>query len=264
MTDAVRQRPAISAHRGGSENAPGGTYLAYHAALAAGAEYVEVDVRRTADGVLVARHRARAGWGRAVGSLSYARLCRLAGYEVPRIAAVLPLLAGRAIAHLDLKETGCAAEAVRQAAETLGPGGVIATTRDGGLAASVKRRVPAVPVGVTVGGDLAETAGLALRRGYPLGPGRLDRVLAAHGDWAVLHHRAARAAVLDACRSRGIKTMVWTVNSDRALARWLADPRVDVVVTDRPARAHALRGDRAQAAAPRAAAPGGCDAGGQS
>ena len=263
MADAARQGPAISAHRGGSENAPGGTYRAYHGALAAGTEYVEVDVRRTADGVLVARHRARARWGRSVGSLSYAALCELAGYEVPRIAAVLPLLAGRAIAHLDLKEAGCAAEAVRQAAEVLGPAGVVATTRDGKLAASVKRRVPAVPVGVTVGGDLAETTGLALRRGYPLGPARLDRVLAAHGDWAVLHHRAARPALLDACRSRRIKTMVWTVNSDRALARWLADPRVDVVVTDRPAHALALRGDRDQTAAPRAAAPGGGDADGQ-
>jgi glycerophosphoryl diester phosphodiesterase len=255
MTDAARRGPAISAHRGGSESAPGGTYQAYHGALAAGAEYVEVDVRRTADGVLVARHPARAGWararrGRAVGSLSYARLCELAGYEVPRLAAVLPLLAGRAIAHLDLKEAGCAAEAVAQAAEVLGPAGVIATTRDGELAASVKRRVPAVPVGVTVGGDLAETTGVALRRGYPLAPGRLDRVLAAQGDWAVLHHRAARPALLDACRSRGIKTMVWTVNGDRALARWLADPRVDVLVTDRPARALALRGDRDQRAPP--------------
>ena len=248
MTDSARQGPAISAHRGGSENAPGGTYRAYRGALAAGAEYVEVDVWRTADGVLVARHRARAGWGHAVGSLSYARLCELAGYEVPRIAAVLPLLAGRAIAHLDLKEAGCAAEAVQQAAEVLGPAGVIATTRDSAVAASVKRHVPAVPVGVTVGDDLAETTGLALRRGYPLGPGRLDRVLAAHGDWAVLHHRAARPALLDACRGRGIKTMVWTVNSDRALARWLADPRVDVVVTDRPARARALRDGRDQAA----------------
>lgn len=248
MTDAARQSPAISAHRGGSEYVPGGTYRAYRGALAAGAEYVEVDVRRTADGVLVACHRPRAGWGRAIGSLSYARLCELAGDEVPRIAEVLPMLAGRAIAHLDLKEAGCAAEAVQQAAEVLGPAGVIATTRDGELAALVKRRVPAVPVGVTVGGDLAETAGLVLRRGYLLGRGRLDRVLAAQGDWAVLHRRAAGAALLDACRSRGIKTMVWTVNSDRALARWLADPGVDVVVTDRPARAHALRGDRDLAA----------------
>jgi glycerophosphoryl diester phosphodiesterase len=36
--------------------------------------------------------------------------------------------------------------------------------------------------------------------------------------------------------------MVWTVNGDQALVRWLASPCVDVLVTDRPARAIALRG----------------------
>ena len=35
--------------------------------------------------------------------------------------------------------------------------------------------------------------------------------------------------------------MIWTVNSDKAITRWLADPRVDVVVTDRPRHAAALR-----------------------
>lgn len=79
----------------------------------------------------------------------------------------------------------------------------------------------------------------------------------------MLHRRAARPALLDACLGHGIKTMVWTVNSDRDLARWLAGPRVDVVVTDRPARALALRGDRDQTAAARVAAPGDGGAGGQ-
>jgi glycerophosphoryl diester phosphodiesterase len=36
---------AISAHRGGSEHAPEGTYEAYRTALATGAEYVEFDIR---------------------------------------------------------------------------------------------------------------------------------------------------------------------------------------------------------------------------
>jgi len=143
MSDAARRGPAISAHRGGSENAPGGTYTAYRSAVEAGAEYAEIDVRRTSDGILVARHRARAGWGRAVASLSYARLCDLAGFEVPRMAEVLQLLAGRAIGHLDLNEADCAAEAVGAAADVLGPAGFIVTTRDGKLAASVKRRTRA-------------------------------------------------------------------------------------------------------------------------
>jgi glycerophosphoryl diester phosphodiesterase len=238
---AVHHVTAISAHRGGSETAPGGTWGAYRGVLETGAEYVEVDVRRTSDGILVARHGARAGWGRPVASLSYAGLCRVAGYEVPRAAEVLPLLAGRAIGHIDLKEAGCAAEAVELAVDVLGQAGVVVTTRDSAVAASVRRRMPGVPVGVTIGGDFAETAGFALRHGYPLGPGRLDGLLAARADWAVLHHWSARADLLGHCRRRGIKVMVWTVNSDRALARWLADAGADVVVTDRPARARALR-----------------------
>jgi glycerophosphoryl diester phosphodiesterase len=35
--------------------------------------------------------------------------------------------------------------------------------------------------------------------------------------------------------------MVWTVNDDALIGRLLADPRVDVLVTDRPRHALALR-----------------------
>src|SRR2546427_377909 len=64
MSKVARSAPAISAHRGGGETEPSGTYEAYRSALAAGAEYVEFDVRRTLDGTLVAFHRARLGSGR--------------------------------------------------------------------------------------------------------------------------------------------------------------------------------------------------------
>ena len=241
MNGPIGGLPAISAHRGGSDYARGGTYEAYRGALAAGAEYVEFDVRRTSDGALVVFHRARAGWGRAVAAMSYARLCGLAGYQVPRMAEVMRLLAGRAVGHLDVKEPGRAAVIVARALEVLGPDGVIVTTGSGVVAASLKQRFPAVAVGLTVGGDLAETAGFMVRRARTPGLSRLHRVLSAAADWAVVHHRQARTGVLEECRARGIKTMVWTVNTDRALAHWLASPDVDVVVTDRPARAIALR-----------------------
>ena len=242
MSEAARPGPAISAHRGGGETAPSGTYEAYRSALEAGAEYVEFDVRRTSDGTLVAFHRARPGWGRTVAAASYARLCHLAGYEVPRMAELMKLLANRAVGHLDLKESGCADVTVGQAVEALGPAGVIVTTEEDAVAAVLKRRFPAVPVGLTIGGDLAETAGFAMRRLRTPGLSRLDRVVASRADVAVVHHRLARTGVLAECRRRGIRTMVWTVNGDRALVRWLASPCVDVLVTDRPARAIALRG----------------------
>jgi glycerophosphoryl diester phosphodiesterase len=241
MSEADRPAPAISAHRGGGETARSGTYEAYQSALEAGTEYVEFDVRRTLDGTLVAFHQARPGWGRAVAGLSYARLCDLAGYEVPQVGELMQLLAGRAVGHLDLKETSRADEIVRHVVEALGPAGVLVTTEEGAVAAALKRRFPAVPVGLTIGGDVAETAAFTVRRLRERGLSRLDRVMASRADVAVVHHRLARTGVLAECRRRGIKTMVWTVNGDQALAGWLASSCVDVLVTDRPARALALR-----------------------
>jgi glycerophosphoryl diester phosphodiesterase len=231
---------AVSAHRGGSEHAPEGTYEAYRSALEIGAGYVEFDIRRTSDGALVSCHPARVS-RQAVAAVSYDRLCRLAGYRVPRMTEALPMLAGRASAHLDLKQADCAGEVVEMASGILGPGGLLVTTGDGPLAAALGHRFPAVPFGVTIGGDLAQAAGFAARRLRTPGLSRLAPVLAARSGWAVVHRRLARTGVLAECRRRGLKTAVWTVNADREIAHWLGSPHVDVLITDRPGHAMTLR-----------------------
>lgn len=236
--------PAISAHRGGSERAAPGTYQAYREALAAGADYVELDVRRTADGVLVSCHQERVGRGQKVASVSYSRLGRLARYEVPRLDEALRLLAGRGAAHLDLKDPGTAAASVDRALGVLGPVHLLVTTRDTGTAAALAVSHPSVAVGVTVGGDLPQTTRFAARRVRHPRLSRLEPVLAAGAGWAAVHQRLARSGLLAECRSRGLATVVWTVNRDAALARWLACPAVDVLVTDRPFRAAAIRAGR--------------------
>jgi glycerophosphoryl diester phosphodiesterase len=232
---------AISAHRGGSESAPPGTYAAYQSALAAGADYLEFDVRRTADGELVAFHPVRLRPGRAVGALSYARLCRLAGYEVPTTSGLLRLLAGRAAAHIDIKERDTLGAIMSQALSLLAPARIIATTSDDIAIRELRRRYPAVPAGLTIGGNLAETARYLASRASRRVASRLDAVLGAGAGWAVVHERLARGGLLAECRRRGLATMVWTVNDDAALTRWLGSPDVDVLVTDRPARAARLR-----------------------
>jgi glycerophosphoryl diester phosphodiesterase len=234
--------PAISAHRGGREAAPAGTYEAYRFALDAGAEYVETDARRTADGALVSCHRARPRpLGPPVADLTYGRLCRAAGYEVPLLADLLALLAGRASLHLDVKEAGSASAATQMALAALGPDRVIVTTRDAAVARAIGRPRPQLRVGLAVGGDLAESLRFATLRVRGRAGSRLDAVTAADAGWAALNRRPAGAGLAAQCRERGLGTLVWTVNGDRALARWIASPDVDILVTDRPARVLALR-----------------------
>jgi glycerophosphoryl diester phosphodiesterase len=238
----VPDRPLISAHRGGREAGAPGSYEAYQAALAAGADYLEFDVRGTSDGTLVAYHGARVRHGPPTGRLSYAELCELAGYRVPVTADLLRLIsAGRARAHIDLKDSACAGQITEQALAMLDPAAMVITTRDLAAAGQLRRRYPGVPVGIAVGGDLAETTRYLRERIRAHGLSRLAGATATGASWVVLHWRLARPGILADCRRRELAVMVWTVNSGPQLRRMLGLRDVSVVVTDRPARAVRLR-----------------------
>jgi glycerophosphoryl diester phosphodiesterase len=59
VTDSPASRkPVVIAHRGASATAPEHTIAAYDRAVSAGADYLELDVQRTKDGVLVVVHDA--------------------------------------------------------------------------------------------------------------------------------------------------------------------------------------------------------------
>jgi glycerophosphoryl diester phosphodiesterase len=228
--------PAVSAH-----GPRAGTIDAYVHALKTGAEYVEFDIRQTAEGELAAFHDARTRQGETIAGISYVRLCEAAGYDVPRVADVMALIAGKAIGHLDLKDTGGEARVVEMALDLLGPGRFVITTLEDESVAAVKARFPGVPAALSLGRDLAEvprSRWAAIRFGE-LRP--LRRLRACRADWVAVNHRLAGAGVLAQCHAAGLKTMVWTVDEDAGIRRWLADPRVTVLITNRPADAVALR-----------------------
>jgi glycerophosphoryl diester phosphodiesterase len=227
---------AISAH--GPRT---GTIEMYANALETGAEYVEFDIRRTADGELAAFHDARTSRGDALAAISYSRLCEQAGYPVPRVAEVMAAIAGKATGHLDLKDTGGEDKVVEMALDILGPGNFVVTTLEDQSVAAIKARFPSVPVALSLGRDLDEVprSRRAATRLSELRPMR--RLRACRADWVAVHRRLAAAGVLAQCHRAGIKAMVWTVDGDAEMRRWLADQRVAVLITNRPADAVALR-----------------------
>lgn len=218
---------AISAHRAGE------TPEAYEAAAAAGADYVEIDVRRTGDGELVAHHDDRVR-GLRLGQASYHDLCVVADRAVPRLRDVLTTIAGRAAAQLDLKEAGCERAVLAMAADIIGASQVVVTTRHPGSIAIIKKEFPGVRAALSLGRGWYRPAGV--RDVFPL-----RRLRACGADWVAVNHRLARLGVLERCGRHGFPAMVWTVNADPLMRRFLADPRVAVLITDRPDRAAQLR-----------------------
>lgn len=228
-------RVAISAHRGGGEDHPLATWKAYQSAVDTGAEYVEFDVRKIGDGTLVCYHDAHVNHdGAALRTLSYKELCEAAGYEVPTVSAVLELIAGRAIGHVDLKEVGYEAEVVRLALEVLGPDQFVVTSLEDESIAAVTAEFPDVRTALSLGRGREEIPAwkLPTTRLRELLP--LRRIRACGAKWVAVNKKLARRGVLRQCARHGIGAMVWTVDEAELIDHFLADDRVDVLVTNRP------------------------------
>ncbi|MFD0683125.1 glycerophosphodiester phosphodiesterase [Actinomadura fibrosa] len=221
-------RPAVSAHRRDEAGLTG-----LRDAVDSGAEYVEIDVRRAADGTLVVHHGAELG-GLPLKRLTYRRITELAPRPVPRVAEAMEIIAGRARGHIDLKERGCEHEAVALALKAFGPEEFVVTTREVASLVEIKRSFPHVRTALSVGRSLWE-------RGAARDFAPLRMIRGAGADMVALNHRLARVGVLRQCARAGFPAMIWTVNAEPLMRRFLGDPRVAVLVTDHPGTALALR-----------------------
>lgn len=217
---------AISAHRRDSDGD-------FEKAAASGAEYVEIDVRRTGDGELVARHDSHVA-GLPLARCSYDRLSTAGARPVPLVRDAMKIIAGRAQGHLDLKERGSEHEAVALALDILGPDDFVVTTKEAGSIALIRRDFPGVRTALSVGRSFWERG--AVRDFSPLA-----LVRACGADMVAVNHRLARLGVLRQCARAGLPAMIWTVNAEPLMRRFLGDPRVAVLITDHPVKALSLR-----------------------
>jgi glycerophosphoryl diester phosphodiesterase len=225
----------ISAHRGGSEEAPPATYEAYQHALSSGADYAEFDIRKTCDDVLIVYHDARADHiGPLVSSLNYNELCDRLGYSVPKVLEVMQLLAGKMIGHLDLKEIGYEEEVINAAIDAFGTDNFVATTLEDQSIENIKRAFPKVKTALSLGRDLkdfprSQWAGIRRRELFPM-----SRLRACGSDWVAVNFKLGRLGVIKSCKRNDIGIMVWTVDSDELIDHFLRDERIDVMITNRP------------------------------
>jgi glycerophosphoryl diester phosphodiesterase len=238
---AMSELTRVCAHRGGAEVANPGTLEAYRDSIEAGADYVEFDVCRTRDGELIAFHDKRAERrGLDPAKLTRSELCREVGYDVLGPYDLLRLVKGRCRAHVDVKAPGCEAGVVEAVLDVLPPQDFLITGLDS-VVAAVKATSPEVRCALSVGRGWHEVPWsqvVAMRRSE-LRP--VERVRACGADAAAMHHTLARFGALAACARAGIEVMVWTVNHAALIRRCLADPRVGMLVTDRPRFALAAR-----------------------
>lgn len=235
---------AVFGHRGCTEGPRENTLEAFVEAHRLGADGVEFDVRRSADGALVVHHDASI---EGIGLVCETPVARLPAY-VPLLAQALEACSDLLL-NVEVKNlpgdpgydpTGALARAV--AAELAEQGrldGVVVSSFDAPTIEAVRAAESGLAIGWLVHpvADLTASLDAAVRAGYD----------ALHPFFA-----GVGAALVERCHEAGLSVNVWTPNTDEDLAAMFA-LGVDTVITDRLSAALAL------AAASGASGAGGGD-----
>jgi glycerophosphoryl diester phosphodiesterase len=229
---ADRPLVRVTAHRGHSLAAPENTLSAVRKAIESGADYAEVDVQQTADGVVVLLHdrdlKRVAGVPRGVEELPYDEVRKLdvgrwfspafAGERVPSLVDVMNLCRGRIKLNIELKSYGPGQRLARDVARLVREQGFetdcLVTSFDFDALREGKRQDPDLRTGLIVAYALGDVS-------------RLDvEALSVRAD--TLSDEMLRQA-----HRAGMEVHVWTVNDARRMTH-LMKRGVDNIITDDP------------------------------
>ena len=237
-------RAAVVAHRGSSGSAPENTLAAIEQAIRDGADWAEIDVQRSADGIVVVMHdrdlRRLGGSGLIVRETPLIELTkvdiggwfdsRFSDQRLPTLEEVLLLCRDQIHVNIELKYYGWDEQLVPAVIDIVQRTGmtdqIVLMSLDTRAVSQAKKLRPAWQVGQL-------TAVLL---------GDLTRVEA---DFLAVHSRIATASFIDRAHRKGKKVHVWTVNDVPGLHA-MYSLGVDSIITDFPARAVALRKQRAE------------------
>jgi glycerophosphoryl diester phosphodiesterase len=228
---AARSVVRVTAHRGHARAAPENTLSAIRKAIDSGADYAEVDVQLTADGVIVLVHdrdlKRVAGDPRRVEGLTYDEVRKLdvgswfdpafASERVPTLAEVIELSRGRIRLNIELKFFGpdrrLARAVARLVREQDFESDCLITSFNYDALLEVKRHNPRLRTGLIVAKALGDV-------------GRL-KVEALSVRAGALTDQMLRAA-----HRLGMEVHVWTVNDPREMTRLIKRGADNLLTSD--------------------------------
>lgn len=241
---AVTEQVAVTAHRGSSLRAPENTMAAFRLAIEEGADYIELDVQETADGVIVVMHDKDfmrvSGVKKNIWETQSHELAQLdvgswfepqfGDQRVPTLKEVIDAVRGKAKLNIELKYNGHderlaerVIDVIRQ--EDFTKQCVISSLNQVGIQ-QVRQLAPEIVTGLIVSVSIGDLA-------------KFD------ADFLSLNQSHVSQSLINSAHSRGKQIHVWTVN-DEASANRLIDMGADNLLTDDPKMLVALLRERSQ------------------
>jgi len=232
-TMSTTTKPLVLAHRGASAAATENTMAAFSLAMELGADGVELDVRRTADGQLAVHHDAHLGDGRTIVDLTAAQLNDAHdadGVVVPLLAEVLDACHGTLV-NIEIKSERDEPDFDADYPVAALVAGLIADRAVLGDVVLVTSFDPAAIAAVLATDATIRTGLLSADAEAPL---EAIEAAVTGGHSAVMpHHTMIDATFMERAGAADLYVGTWTVNEADDMAR-LIDLGVHALITDVP------------------------------
>lgn len=231
---ALFQNPTVMAHRGLSADAPENTLYAFSDAISVGADFIELDVQQTRDGVLVVMHdsnlKRTTGVNKDIWDVDYADIQNLdagswfdpayANARIPTLEETLQFVDKRAKLNIEIKPTKHGSDTLEQdVAELITQyqytDACYVTSFSYGSLKKIKEANPEIRTGYLMS--------VAYGQFYSL----------KYADAFSLNKVFVTSQVVNAAHQQGKQIFAWTVNS-MSEVRSLCNLHVDSIITDDP------------------------------
>lgn len=240
----INENVAVTAHRGSATTAPENTLSAIRQAIADGADYAEIDVQQTSDGVVVLLHdtdlRRVAGDSRRVWEITYAELSKLdvgswfaPSFAEERIATldqVIEAAQGRIALNIEMKFNGhdrdLEAAVARSVADAAFHGQSVVSSLDYPGLQNVGRADSRLKTGLIVTAVIGDPTSLDV-------------------DFLAVNERAVSRDLVTRAHRAGKQVHVWSVTNPARMLTMI-HMGVDNILTPTPALAVALLRERAK------------------
>ena len=226
------------AHRGDRSRAADNTIEAYALAVEAGADGIELDVRRTSDGVLIVSHDESYPSIGTLSSLEFGVLRDLAP-KVPTLREAMDSIPRRVFVNVEIKNfphEEAFDEDRTIVDETIGellsydePKRILMSSFDPGSMQRVGEVAPEILRGQLVLASVPLDIGVATAQEF-----KMDAI-----NPNIIHVTTDTASIMDALAEANLKAVVWGVNSPEDVAS-MATAGVEAIITDDPGMARTV------------------------
>jgi len=215
------EKKLIGGHRGSPARKKENTLDSFKTAIDEGVDFIEFDIRLSSDSRLIIHHDPSVS-GYILSEMTFREIKNLSseiGYEIPSLEEVVEICAGKVMLDAEIKEDMASVPSAEILLQSFDINSFIVTSFSTEALMMVKKSYPQIHRGILFESRLPENPLSIIEKIEP--------------SFLLPHHTVFFDSIKNISEASGIKSIPYTVNNNSEMIKFLNDPAIAGIITDK-------------------------------